>query len=454
MKKLCIPIILGILSSPFAQGEDLLQIYQMALKNDPVTLKSKSDRDAAFVDVDINRAPLLPQLSLQLSASLLKETSDDAYGQSSQIDPTTGLRLPGGGMDQTGNRATLSLQQSIFNMSNWNSLDRAELVATQADASYALTKQNLLLRTVSAYLGVLQARDDLTFARAEKRAISRQLEQTKSRFSVGLTAITDVHEAQALFDNAVASEISAQNNVEISLEVLREITGQYHSDINALDMQRFHAHKPNPELVENWLTMATQGNYELLAAKLGVDISQQNIDIAKAGHYPTIDLSASFNSQADDGPSQRIAFDRYDNYNIGVQLSLPLYQGNRVTASSKAARLRYVSSAEELERIRRSVVRNVRSNYYNVVASISRIKALDQAVISAESAVKATEAGFEVGTRNIVEVLNSTRGLFDAKRNQSAARYQYINNILQLKQSAGSLTEEDLVSINTGLYSN
>ncbi len=449
MKKYCLMFIAGVMASSSVQAENLLQVYQMALKNDPVALKAKSDRDAAFADVDVSRSPLLPQLSLQLSTGLTKELSDNAYGFG--VDPTTGLPV---GADETRNNASLQLRQSIFNLSDWNSLDRSEMVASQADASYALAKQNLLLRTVNAYFGVLQARDDLTFAQAEKRAISRQLEQTKSRFSVGLTAITDVHEAQALFDNAVASEISAQNNVEINLEVLREITGRYHSNLDALDMQRFHAHQPNPSLIENWLTMATQGNFELLAAKIGVDISQQNIDIATSGHYPTIAFSASLSSTADGGSRARIINDdRFDSYNLGIEFNLPIYQGNRVTASSKAARLRYVSSAEELERIRRGVVRNVRSNFYNVVATISRIKALDQAVVSAESAVQATEAGFEVGTRNIVEVLNSTRGLYDAKRNQSAARYQYITSILQLKQSAGSITEQDIININKGLYS-
>ena len=218
-------------------------------------------------------------------------------------------------------------------------------------------------------------------------------------------------------------------------------------------MERFFAHKPSPEQVEDWLVMATQGNFELLAAKLGVDISSQQIDFAKAGHYPTI----TFNASASTGKQENIQFqfpsERIDTGSVSIQLSLPLYQGGGVRASTRAARDRYVSSSQELERIRRGVVRNVRSNYYNVVATISRIRALDQAVISAESAVKATEAGFEVGTRNIVEVLNSTRGLYDAKRNQAAARYQYITNILQLKQSAGSITEQDLLNINKGLFS-
>lgn len=426
MKKSILSLLVGFSVTSQALADDLLQVYQQALQNDPATLQAKAQKDAAYSAIDISRARLLPNLGFEASAS---KTGNDS--------------------DVESNGASITLSQSIYDASNWAGLDKAELTATQADARYSLAKQNLILRTVNAYFDVLQAKDDLEFAQAEKRAIERQLEQTKQRFEVGLTAITDVHEAQALFDNAVASEISAQNNVEIRLEALREITNQYHSDLSILDTERFSAGELSPSGVDQWLTMATQRNYELAAAKIGVDIAKQDIDIANAGHYPTLGLTGSLNNTK----TERNGVDegRADTYQVGVKLTVPIYSGGSTSANVKTQRNNFVVTSEERERVYRSVVRNVRSNFYDVKADISRIKALAQSVVSAESALKATEAGFEVGTRTIVDVLNSTRNLYNAKRNLSGARYGYIKNTLNLKLAAGSLTEQDVQDINKGL---
>ena len=426
MKKSILSLLVGFSVTSQALADDLLQVYQQALQNDPATLQAKAQKDAAYSAIDISRARLLPNLGFEASAS---KTGNDS--------------------DVESNGASITLSQSIHDASHWAGLDKAELTATQADARYSLAKQNLILRTVNAYFDVLQAKDDLEFAQAEKRAIERQLEQTKQRFEVGLTAITDVHEAQALFDNAVASEISAQNNVEIRLEALREITNQYHSDLSILDTERFSASELSPSGVDQWLTMATQRNYELAAAKIGVDIAKQDIDIANAGHYPTLGLTGSLNNSKTE--TNGVDEGRADTYQVGVKLTVPIYSGGSTSANVKTQRNNFVVTSEERERVYRSVVRNVRSNFYDVKADISRIKALAQSVVSAESALKATEAGFEVGTRTIVDVLNSTRNLYNAKRNLSGARYGYIKNTLNLKLAAGSLTEQDVQDINKGL---
>lgn len=427
MKKSILSLLVGFSVASQAFADDLYQVYQQALKNDPATLQSQARKDAAFASIGSSRANLLPQ-----------------------IDFTFGVSKDGGDSDDEGNSASIDLTQSIYSAANWAGLDRAELTASQAEASYGATKQNLILRTVQAYFDVLQAKDDLDFARAEKRAIERQLEQTKQRFEVGLTAITDVHEAQAQYDTSVASEISAENAVEISLEVLREITGGYHPDISVLDTEKFSASKPMPENIAGWLSIADEKNLELIAAKLGVDIAKENIDIASAGHMPTVGLTASLSSGAaeidDFGTS-----DRFNKSSIGINVKVPLYSGGRTTAGVDSAKFDFVSSSEERERVYRSVVRSVRSNFYDVTAAISRIKAFDQAVISAESALKATEAGFDVGTRTIVDVLNSTRNVFDAKRNLSRARYGYVISVLSLKLAAGNLSEQDVVDVNRGL---
>ncbi|WP_438864153.1 outer membrane channel protein TolC [Neptunicella sp.] len=434
MKKTILSVLVGFSVASQAFADDLYQVYQQALQNDPATLKAQASKDAAFKSIDVSRASLLPQISLGLSAS---RSDGDANSRA--------------------NGATLNLNQSLYNAANYARLDRSELVASQADAYFAVAKQDLIVRTVSNYFSVLQAQDDLEFAQAEKRAIERQLEQTSQRFAVGLTAKTDVHEAQALFDNAVASEISARNAVEIQLEGLREITGAYHRDLLVLDTQRFSAGDPAPTNVQDWLSLADNNNTQLLAANIAVDIAKEDIDLAKTGHYPDLSLTARASSTKNVNNNTNLQLNdinsnnRYNSTYIGLNLNIPIYAGGGTEAAVDVARENFIADSQERERIHRTVVRNVRSNFYDVTASISRIKALQQAVLSAESALSATEAGFDVGTRTIVDVLNSTRNLYDAKRNLARARYGYIISNISLKLAAGTLSEQDVMDINRGL---
>jgi outer membrane protein len=345
----------------------------------------------------------------------------------------------------------LDLSMSIYDHANWVGMDRAEKVAQQGDANLASALQLLIVRVTDAYLAVLREQDSVEFVKAELRAIERQLEQTKQRFEVGLTAITDVHEAQANFDNTVARQIRAENQLELRLEELREITGKYHQDIAVLDTNLFSATQPTPEKVDDWLKLAQDSNFDLLIQRFAKDIAMEDIASAKAGHYPTLGLSASL-SRVDRtteiqgrGPNE---FPTLNSQSLGLSLSIPIYQGGRVSTSTDQARSRYVIASENLELVYRQTVRSVRSSYNDVKAAVSTIRALEQSVVSADSALKATEAGFDVGTRTIVDVLNSTRNLFDARRNLADARYSFISAIINLKRAAGTLTEDDLLAVN------
>lgn len=426
MKKTLISMLVGLSISTYASAGDLAHVYEEALKNDPATLSAKADKDAAYSAINISRASLLPQISLSISES---RTRGD-----SQIDVSS---------------QSISLTQSLFSFANWKNWGRAELVASQADTSYGLALQNLILRVTQAYFEVLRTQDDLEFSKAEKRAIARQLEQTKQRFEVGLTAITDVHEAQALYDNAQASEIQAQNELEKSKESLWEITGNYYEAIAPLDAMKLGVSVPSPANISAWSKLAEENNLQLAASKISVDIARKDIDIAKSGHYPTLDLSANLTSN--DTDTNNVNTDREDTRFAQLSLSVPLFSGGSTTASTEQARHSFVSASESREQTYRSVVKDVRSNYFDVTSAVSRIKALEQAVVSAESALKATEAGFEVGTRTIVDVLTSTQNVYDAKRNLSTARYNYITSVLSLKLAAGTLSRTDIDEINASL---
>lgn len=423
MKKTLLALLISVGMTPSAYADSLFEVYQQALQNDPATLQSKANKEAAFIGIKGSRASLLPQISASLSAG-------KSYGD----------------REGSSNGANITLRQSIYDQSNWIAVDRAELVASRADTIYAQSMQNLIVRTVTNYFNTLQAKDDLAFAKAEKRAIERQLEQTKQRFEVGLTAITDVHEAQAQYDTSLASEISAENNVENNLEALREITGRYYSSLDSLNTETFSAAMPAPANINDWLKLADEFNLQLVASNTSVDIAKFDIKNARSGHMPTVSFSANADSDDNDNLSERS-----NSYGIGLSVSIPIYNGGRITANVDTAKQLFIADSEERERIHRQVIRSVRSNYNDVEAAIARIKAFEQSVVSAESALKATEAGFDVGTRTIVDVLNSTRNLFNARRNLSRVRYGYVTSVMDLKLAAGKLSEQDVKDIDLAL---
>ena len=454
MKRTLLSLVVGISMTTSALADDLMQVYQQALANDPLVNQAKAQRDAAFEGISVSRANLLPQVSAFISYTDVNATSANTVPITDENDELVGFAFPLLDFQQTNLQKGVEATLSIYDHTNWVNLGRAEKVAQQSDSQYAQQVQDLIVRTVTAYLGVLRAQDNLEFIKAEKRAIERQLEQTKQRFEVGLTAITDVHEAQANFDNTVAREIQAENDVEIALEDLRVITGKYHSRLSVLSTERFSATLPQPSTVEEWLKIAEERNLSLMVQRLGRDIAEDDIDAARAGHYPTLSFTARY---TEDDVSQTIGSQPeanlpiQDTTRLNAQLSIPIYQGGRVTASTAQARHNYVVASEQLEQAHRQTVQSVRRSYNDLRAAVSRIRALEQSVVSADSALKATEAGFDVGTRTIVDVLDSTRNLFDAQRNLAGARYDFIQSVVTLKQAAGTLTGEGIETLNRGL---
>ncbi len=416
-----------------ASADDLLQIYQQALDKDPILLQARANRDAAYEAIGQSRASLLPQVNAALTYS---NTFQNELSPESETDAWQG---------------TFRLDQSIYDHANYVNLDLTKQAAARAELQFSQAQQSLIVRVSSAYFDVLSAQDNLDFVRANKRAIERQLEQTKQRFAVGLTAITDVHEAQAQYDLASADEISAENNLENSFEALREITGLTHSALNILDTDRFSPSQPTPNRHEQWLNIAEESSLQLLINRLSVEIAKEQIRLAKTGHLPSIGLSASYSDNFGLDSNKFNGLDSYNQGSVAVQLSVPIFSGLAVSSQVKQAQANYVGAQQLLEENYRAVVRNTRASLNNVNSALSSIRAFEQSVISAESALKATEASFEVGTRTIVDVLDSTRQLYQAKQRLSDARYNYILSILTLKQAAGTLAADDVELINAGL---
>ncbi|NGZ65917.1 outer membrane channel protein TolC [Vibrio aestuarianus subsp. cardii] len=433
MKKLLplfISAALGSLSTS-VWADTLADIYNQAKENDPQLLSAAARRDAAFEAITSSRSSLLPQINLTAGYNINR----------SNIDPRESDKLTAG----------INFSQELYNRSSWITLDTAEKSARQADSTYAATQQSLILRVAQSYFEVLRAQDNLEFVRAEKAAVARQLEQTKQRFEVGLSAITDVHDAQAQYDAVLADEVLAENSLVNSYEALREITGQEHTNLNVLDTDRFSASKTATSM-NTLLEEAQQKNLNLLTARIAQDVAKDNISLASSGHLPSLTLDAGYNygdESNDHNASSNL--DAYNDFNIGVNLVVPLYTGGNISSQTKQAEFAYVAASQDLEKTYRSIVKDVRAYNNNISASIGALRAYEQSVISAKSALEATEAGFDVGTRTIVDVLDSTRRLYDANKSLSNARYDYLLSVLQLRQAVGTLSEQDILDINAGL---
>jgi len=410
----------------------LLDNYLLARDNDPQLKAADATRLAQAETKDQSVALLLPNIALTGNTDKISSDTDSnfAFNPSRKEDFHT-------------NGYSLVVTQPVYHHDYWVGLRQADATVAQAEADYGTAKQDLMIRLASGYFDLLAAQDNLDFARAEKEATARQLEQAKQRFEVGLIAITDVHEAQAQFDLTVAQEISADNLLANAREALQEITGQYEQAPQLL-RDEIPLLSPEPTDIEQWVKTATAQNLNLKSAQFAREVASEETNRQRSGHFPTLDIVASKNHSDSNSAfgSQR------DTDQISLQLNVPLFAGGAVSSRTRQAAYRAEAAKQNLLQTRRSVVRQTRNAYLGVIAEISRVKALKQAVISSAKANEATQAGFEVGTRTIVDVLLSQRELFRAKRDYARSRYDYILNTLRLKQAAGSLAQTDIEAIN------
>ncbi|MDN2665933.1 outer membrane channel protein TolC [Vibrio sp. 14N.309.X.WAT.E.F5] len=428
------PLILLAMSGA-VKADSLSEIYGLAKQHDPELLEAAAQRDSAFEAINSTRSNLLPQIDLTAGYVYQDTDRHEADGSSGNVN--------------------LGLVQSIYDRGSWISLSISEKTAREADARYAVTQQSVIYNITEAYFDVLSAKDNLRFVQSEREALAKQLNQTEQRFAVGSAPITDVQDAQAQYDNVVAQEIQAQNSVENALEELRAITGQPASNLSVLDINRFSTSMP--ELSANDLVQkASNENLQILAGRIQKDIAKEQISLADSGHLPTISLTTGYeytkNFDEPNNPVTGYPQDDDENlFNIGVSIDLPVYSGGRVTSEGKQAQYQYVAASQDLESTYRDVEKNIRAINNNIRSAIGSIKAYEQSLVSAKSALEATEQGFMVGTRTMVDVLDSTQNVYQAQKNLSDARYQYILSRVQLKQTTGSLSEQDIFDVDAGL---
>lgn len=424
--------------APAAQAEDLMQIYQAALDSDPTLSAEEAGFEATAYDQRETKALYYPNITLSADASRIRE----------EVTSSGGL-IPSSENSYTAKGYSLNLRQPLYRRDYVTQLRQAEASTRQAEARLNQVYQEIILRVAQAYFEVLAARDSLEFAQAEKNAVERQLEQAKQRFEVGLIAITDVQEAQAAYDQTVAAEIRAQNNLAVTRQGLRELTGRLPQHPLLGLGNDMELATPDPTDIEAWVETALQNNYTLLAAEANVEVARQAVAQQSADRHPSLDLVAGhdFNDVGGGSFGRR----ETETNSIGLQLSVPLYQGGGISAGIRSATARHMQARDLLEQQRRTVQREASEAYLNVLAGISQVKALRQAVASSESALQATQAGYEVGTRTTVDVLDARRELFRTQRDYARSRYDYILASLRLKQAGGMLSAEDVQKVNAWL---
>ncbi|SGY95864.1 TolC family outer membrane protein [Moritella viscosa] len=423
-----------------ASADNLQQIFEQALTKDPLYLEAQANRNAALERITEQEAANLPKISL--SADLgYTVTSDYRTDSSSNGNALTG-------------NVGIGLTQSLYEESNFINVSQAAKQAEQSELAVQAELQGLILRVSNAYFNVLSANDTLEFSNRNKEAVERQLEQTTQRYNVGLTDKTDVLEAQSSFDLSVAEVINAENTLANSYESLTEITGLTHTDISPLNTARFSPTAPNGQR-DNWLDIANNQNLSIQIQRIAKQIAEGNVDLANSTDNMSLNLVANAGAKYTDYGNNNNggagAEDTVSSGNVGIKFSMPLYTGGAVTSAEKQAVYQVTASQEQLTKASREVQTKIRTYYNNVTAALSSIKAYEQTVKSSESALEATQAGFGVGTRTIIDVLNATKSLYQSKQSLSASRYNYIISMLQLKQAAGTLNAEDISLVNAGL---
>ncbi len=417
-------------------AQDLIAVYELAVKSDPQLQAAAERLNAARQTKNISRSRLLPTIGLGASYDHIRSDVKTRLGQ--PVDSTS---------EYNDRSLGLSLTQPLYRRNFLVQLEQADSTIAQAEAQYAAAEINLMERSATAYFKILSAEDDLKVAQSEREATGRQLDQAQQRFDVGLIAITDVHEAQAAFDAARAAEIAAENSLDNAWEALFEIIGPEAKTKLAKLGENLPLAPPVPNDLQQWSDTAQQQNFDIIATRSSLDSVRQDIEVSRSGHYPTLDLVGGYNLSRTDNDFGSEA----DSASIGLELAVPLYAGGGVTALTEQSRANYRAAQQDLDQTRRAVNRQVRNAFRGVLSTISRVGALEAATVSAKSALESTQAGYEVGTRTIVDVLNVQRNLFSSQRDYFSSRYDYIINGFALKAAAGNLGVEDLQRANSWL---
>ena len=442
MKRIVAAIALAAALPLSAQAENLLQVYRDARAYDAQYAAARYALQAGQEKLPQGKALLLPNIGLSANVTdtrVNSDSKDSVLAPNLNYDRT--IRSDG---------YTLNLSQPIYRKQNFLQYDEAGFQVKQAEAAFGQAAQDLIVRTAQAYFDVLAAQDTLTLVGAQKAAISEQLAQAKRNFEVGTATITDTREAQARYDLIIAQEIAAKNDLANKKSALRQLTGKEYSDLAPL-RKNVELSPPNPNNAESWVDLAEKQSYPVRIQQATTEIASLEMKRNAAGHYPTLDLVASY-GQTDQTASQLSPIgNNVTTSSIGLQLAVPLYQGGAISSREREAAANYEQAKQNLENAKRSAALAARQAYLGVVNGVAQVSALQQALVSSQSALESNKLGYEVGVRINIDVLNAQQQLYSTERDLALARYNTITTQLKLKAAAGSLGEADLEQVNLAL---
>jgi outer membrane protein len=426
-----------------AAAEDLIQIYRDALASDPVLASARATWGATQELVPQARAGLLPAVNLAANAT------EQDFHEKLHSDPTITFR------ERFPNYAyTVSASQPLYRPQNSISLNQARQQVGQGDYILASSQQDLIIRVIQAYLDVLLARFNIELTESQKAAVSENLAQAKRNFEVGTATITDTNDAQAKYDQIVAQEISAQNDLDNKLAALRAIIGRAPGDLKRFT-GKFQPQLPVPNTLEPWVQKAISENYQVRIAQANLDIATLEVDRQQAGHYPTVDLVASFNQGYAGGAASTSVSSNFANDSrlalIGLQLNVPIYQGGAISSRVRQAIANQEKARQDLETARRNAQLLAQTSFSGVTSGVAQVKAFEQALASAQVSYDSNKLGLEVGVRTNLDVLNQQQQVFQTRFNLAQSYYNFVINDLKLKQAVGTLSDVDVEQVNRDL---
>ncbi len=437
-------VILALGQVQAEETQNLQQIYQQALTQDPVLASAKNGNRAMQEKLVQGNALYLPTINFNAGATASQ--TDIKYIGSSSVFRN------GGRETFEGYSYGVNLNQPIYRKQIQAQLAQAKSQVEQSDKQLLLAQQNLILRSSKAYFDVLMAQDKIELIQAQKNAISKQLEQAKANFDVGTATITDFNEAQARFDLVQAQEIAAMSDLEVKKRAIQSIVGQMPAKLNAV-RDDLKPQMPEPVAMDKWVEIASQTNLMIAIQQQSLEIATQEVERQNAGHLPTLDAIASYTDRYANGSANGFGSDLQD-ATIGLQLQIPLYQGGAIASRIREAVANKQKAMDDLVAARRQAELDTRQGYLDLVSVVSQIKAYEQALSSSQSQLDSTMLGYEVGVRTSVDVLNAQQQFFTAKRDLLQSRYAYLMNILSLKSAVGLLNDADIDAVNQQLVNN
>ena len=414
------------------QAQSLVVLYDSARAFDAAYQSARLQYDANLAKAEQARAGILPTagLSAGISRSNLSNTNP-------LIDRSFDTQ-----------NATLNASQPLYRPANWATYEQGAKQVELAKAQLETAEQDLIVRTSQAYFDALAAQDTLMFVQAQKKAVAEQLASAKRNFEVGTSTITDTREAQARFDLVVAQELAADNDVRVKKLTLDTLVGKTNTQPNGL-MVPVALPPIMPLDAEVWVSQSALVHPSIRQAKSVLDVAELEINKAEAGHQPTLDLNASYNVSRNPSGTLQSTFNSRSNVGqVALAFNLPLFAGFATQNRIKETLSLRDKAQSDLEGARRAVALATRTAYFGVLSGQGQVKALEAAELSSQSALEANKLGYQVGVRINIDVLNAQSQLFQTKRDLAQARYNVLLGGLRLRQANGTLSPEDLLTIN------